>query len=83
MQRLNHKNSEFYKLYLKEPRLLPILIQRIGKVLKEIHSKGIIHGNLRPSNILIKMNPKVLESLDEKYSDDGQEASFEELQSVF
>ena len=57
---INHKNSEFYQILKKEPNILPILVGKLIKIIESFHNKGIIYGNLRPQNIIIKLNPPAL-----------------------
>ncbi|RMD57783.1 serine/threonine protein kinase [Candidatus Woesearchaeota archaeon] len=48
----------FYKTTLKKPRLPAQLCTKIGydicKALEEVHSKGLYHGDVKPSNIVMQ-----------------------------
>lgn len=48
------KGQKAKNLFLKEKKLN--LIQKIGKEIKKLHNKNIIHGDITTSNIIIKQN---------------------------
>ena len=56
LERLINSSYDYNK---KHPNLVPFIIYQILKGLSYIHSKGIIHRNLKPANILIDENSNI------------------------
>ena len=56
LERLISSSFDYNK---KEPKLIPFIIYQILKGLSYIHSKGIIHRNLKPANILLDENSHI------------------------
>lgn len=61
---IKHENSLFYQNLLTRPEILNVLIYRLVKILKNLSNKGICFANLRPENILVKINPKAIKTID-------------------
>jgi hypothetical protein len=46
------------------PEILNVLVYKLIKILETITSSGFCFANLRPENILLKINPKAVKCID-------------------
>jgi serine/threonine protein kinase len=52
----NVSHRKFYRALSREPRILVTLIRKISEIFDVLSRFGIVHSDIKPDNILIKLN---------------------------
>lgn len=52
----NVSHQKFYKALSRDPKILATLIRKISEVFEVLSRFGIVHSDIKPDNILVKLN---------------------------
>ena len=70
-------HQSFYKILRKDKSILADFILKMAQALETLQNVGMVHSDIKPDNILIKMEARKIESL--KLVDFGSSFSYDEI----